>query len=78
MNATNFLFDLRNAYAASGMKQPQVASAYGIDQGNLSRMLRGKYNVGLSAMQKLWPFVYGAEFPEIPARKQAEPARQAD
>lgn len=66
MNETAFSNSLRQAIKAKGMTQDQLATLSGVAQATISRAINGKGNIRFGTLTALWPFVYGAPFPQMP------------
>lgn len=75
MNIATFLQDFREAFASSRMTQDELGKILGINQGHISRLLKGKPQIKADTMIALWPFVYGCPFPEQKAQTSAASER---
>ena len=65
MNAQQFLIDLGHAMARKNISQQELCRKSGISQGTISKLISGKIRyIRLDSAISLWPFVYGAPFPE--------------
>lgn len=64
MDVERFRKDFLARKASTGLKQVQLCALYGVQQGTLSRFIKGKTSISFESVLKLWPFVYQAEFPE--------------
>lgn len=71
MNTQQFISDLNVAVQESGEVQGAIAKRLGLSQGYFSRLLKGKKIPKLPTVIVLWPFIYGAPFPD-----GREPARE--
>jgi len=67
-----FREDLRNAIQARDETQSDVERASGVSQGMISNFLNGKRGLSGASVLKLWPYVYGCEFPSSPAAAPEE------
>ena len=64
INAERFRKDFLARMDSTGMKQTRICELYAVQQGSLSRFIKGKTGLSFEYVLKLWPFVYQAEFPE--------------
>jgi len=58
-----FREDLRNAILTRDETQSDVERVSGVSQGMISNFLNGKRGLSGASVLKLWPYVYGCEFP---------------
>lgn len=63
MKTSDFHIRLRNQLAAGTLSQAALARQSGVSQGTISKIIHGKKTILLSTAIRLWPFVYGSEFP---------------
>jgi len=63
MNTETFRSDFMARQAATGLSQVEISRMCGVNQPLISRFLSGTRGLGIKPMIKLWPFVYGCEFP---------------
>ena len=63
MNIAQFRIDFLARQKASGTRQRDISSQFGIQQAALSRFAAGRSGLSFESVVKLWPFVYGCEFP---------------
>lgn len=79
MNTTHFIRDLDKAVRDFDGPAYKFAQLGGINQSFLRRLLKGERGVSLATAIKLWPLVYGTEFPHVPdpapSVAQPEPER---
>lgn len=63
MNIDQFRRDFLERLAATQSRQAALVDAYGVQQAALSRFIHGKSGLSFNSVVILWPFVYGASFP---------------
>ena len=63
MNINQFRSDFLAMKGAKGVRQAKIAHDFDIDQATLSRFIAGKQGLDFSNVVKLWPLVYGYDFP---------------
>lgn len=64
MNAERFRTDFLARMKSTGIRQVRIGELYAVQQGTLSRFIKGKTGISFDNVLKLWPFVYQADFPE--------------
>ena len=67
-----FREDLRNAILQRDETQTEVERICGVSQGMISNFLNGKRGLSGASVLKLWPYVYGCEFPTASASQAEE------
>lgn len=63
MDIEHFRRDFLERVSATQSSQAALVDAYGIQQAALSRFIHGKSGLSFNSVVILWPFVYGAPFP---------------
>ena len=64
MNIEQFRLDFLARQEACGARQRDISIQYGIQQAALSRFAAGRTGLSFESVVKLWPFVYGYDFPK--------------
>lgn len=67
MNIEKFRSDFQLRRTLQGGPMLDVASACNVDFAIISRFAAGKRGLSFENVIKLWPFVYGHEFPSPPS-----------
>ena len=76
MNIEKFKSDFLARQQSSGQKQRQISIQYGVQQATLSRFIAGDSGLSFGNICKLWPFVYGCDFPSIPTAPATAPSSE--
>ena len=63
MNIEKFRTDFLARLASTGVTQRQLEGQSGVQQAAISRFAAGLSGLSFESVVKLWPFVYGSDFP---------------
>lgn len=64
MNIANLRADFLAKKRSAGHSQKHIAEQCGVEQAAISRFIAGKNGLSFDYVLKLWPYIYGYEFPE--------------